>query len=302
MRAVMADKARLQRMLDVERALAARRGVARRHPKKAAASRSAMPAVAEHYDIAALGEAAVASGNIAIPLVKALTARSQGDATPKPPATCIGARPARTSSTPRWCSTCARPSTSSQKELDRAIAAFSKIAINIARRRRVGAHMAAAGLPMPFGLKAAGYAAALARSRGGCMRLRDEALVLQFGGAAGTLAALGERGFEVVRRLANELELPLPGSALAQPSRPAGRSRQRIRDPCRHLRKDRARCLAADADRDRRSVRARRAPAVAAPPPCRTSEIRSPARSALACAQIAPHLARLDPRRRDPGA
>jgi 3-carboxy-cis,cis-muconate cycloisomerase len=65
-------------------------------------------------------------------------------------------------------------------------------------------------LPMPFGLKLAGYAAALARSRERLRRLRREALVLQFGGAAGTLAALNERGLDVAERLAALLDLPLP--------------------------------------------------------------------------------------------
>jgi 3-carboxy-cis,cis-muconate cycloisomerase len=41
-------------------------------------------------------------------------------------------------------------------------------------------------------------------------RLRREALALQFGGAAGTLAALGDKGLLVAERLARELELPLP--------------------------------------------------------------------------------------------
>ena len=65
-------------------------------------------------------------------------------------------------------------------------------------------------LPMPFGLKLAGYAAALGRSRERLLRLRREALVLQFGGAAGTLAALGEHGMAVAERLAALLDLPLP--------------------------------------------------------------------------------------------
>ena len=63
---------------------------------------------------------------------------------------------------------------------------------------------------MPFGLKLAGYAAALARSRERLQRLRKEALVLQFGGAAGTLAALGEHGLAVTERLAALLDLPAP--------------------------------------------------------------------------------------------
>src|SRR5207244_1312976 len=65
-------------------------------------------------------------------------------------------------------------------------------------------------LPMPFGLRLAGYAAALARSRERLLRLRREALVLQFGGAAGTLAALGEHGMAVSQRLAALLDLAIP--------------------------------------------------------------------------------------------
>jgi 3-carboxy-cis,cis-muconate cycloisomerase len=65
-------------------------------------------------------------------------------------------------------------------------------------------------LPMPFGLKLAGYAAALGRSRERLTRLRRDALALQFGGAAGTLAALGDKGMAVAEQLARELKLPLP--------------------------------------------------------------------------------------------
>ena len=41
-------------------------------------------------------------------------------------------------------------------------------------------------------------------------RLRGESLALQFGGAAGTLAALGDKGLLVAEKLAQELKLPLP--------------------------------------------------------------------------------------------
>ena len=70
MRAVMSDKARLQRMLEVEYALAAAEARLGIIPKKAIKA-IGDACLAERYDIAALGEAAVASGNIAIPLVKA---------------------------------------------------------------------------------------------------------------------------------------------------------------------------------------------------------------------------------------
>src|ERR1700710_1125866 len=63
---------------------------------------------------------------------------------------------------------------------------------------------------MPFGLKLAEYAAALHRSRTRWKRLRAEGLALQFGGAAGTLAALGDKGLAVAEKLAAELNLPLP--------------------------------------------------------------------------------------------
>jgi len=63
---------------------------------------------------------------------------------------------------------------------------------------------------MPFGLKLAEYAAALHRSRQRLTRLRAETLALQLGGAAGTLAALGDKGLLVAEKLAAELKLPLP--------------------------------------------------------------------------------------------
>jgi len=50
----------------------------------------------------------------------------------------------------------------------------------------------------------------LHRSRARLKRLRGETLALQFGGAAGTLAALGDKGWQVAERLAQELKLPLP--------------------------------------------------------------------------------------------
>ena len=43
--------------------------------------------------------------------------------------------------------------------------------------------------------------------------MKDEALALQFGGAAGTLAALGDNGLKVSERLASLLKLPMPEAA-----------------------------------------------------------------------------------------
>src|SRR5205814_5150447 len=95
-------------------------------------------------------------------------------------------------------------------DLNRAIEAFTTLAGRHRRTATVARTELQHALPMPFGLKLAGYAAALSRSRERLRRLRKEALVLQFGGAAGTLAALGEHGLDVSERVAALLDLPHP--------------------------------------------------------------------------------------------
>ena len=65
-------------------------------------------------------------------------------------------------------------------------------------------------LPITFGLKAAGWYAALARGWRRLDTAFSEAVVLQFGGAAGTLASLGDRGSAVIAALERELDLPAP--------------------------------------------------------------------------------------------
>ena len=95
-------------------------------------------------------------------------------------------------------------------DLDRAIDAFTSLAGRHRRTATVGRAGLQHTLPMPFGLKAAGYAAALARARERLRRLRKEGLALQLGGPAGTLASLGERagGHERQRRERMPLRLP----------------------------------------------------------------------------------------------
>jgi 3-carboxy-cis,cis-muconate cycloisomerase len=66
------------------------------------------------------------------------------------------------------------------------------------------------GPPVTLGLKAAGWLAAVERHRERMGEIRKRALVLQFGGAVGTLAALGDRGPAVAAALAEELKLALP--------------------------------------------------------------------------------------------
>ncbi|HVH64371.1 MAG TPA: lyase family protein, partial [Candidatus Dormibacteraeota bacterium] len=56
-----------------------------------------------------------------------------------------------------------------------------------------------------FGLKVAGWLAGIIEARAMLAAIHDHRLVLQFGGAVGTLASLADRGPEVARELAAEL-------------------------------------------------------------------------------------------------
>jgi len=65
-------------------------------------------------------------------------------------------------------------------------------------------------LPITFGLKAAAWLAPLLRHVARLGELEPRLLVVQFGGAAGTLAALGNKGLAVAQALATELKLVVP--------------------------------------------------------------------------------------------
>ncbi|MCO5129489.1 MAG: 3-carboxy-cis,cis-muconate cycloisomerase [Xanthobacteraceae bacterium] len=208
MRAVCDDRAFLQHMLDVEAALARAEAATGAIPKTAAMPIAAA-CRAERFDIAALAEAATRAGNLAIPLVKALTAEV---ATIDPEA----ARYVHWGATSQDIIDTATVLTlraaidALKADLDRAVSGFARLAAAHRDTATVARTWLQHALPMPFGLKLAGYAAALGRARGRLTALRDDALALQFGGAAGTLAALGDHGLAVAEALARELRLPLP--------------------------------------------------------------------------------------------
>src|SRR5581483_374603 len=65
-------------------------------------------------------------------------------------------------------------------------------------------------VPTTFGLKAAGWLMGVHEAAQSVLRVRGERLAVQLGGAAGTLASLGEAGPEVTTLLAAQLELPEP--------------------------------------------------------------------------------------------
>lgn len=65
-------------------------------------------------------------------------------------------------------------------------------------------------LPIPFGLKVANWLAPLLRHKQRLAEMKPRLLVVQFGGAAGTLASLGQAGSVVQAALAAELGLGVP--------------------------------------------------------------------------------------------
>jgi 3-carboxy-cis,cis-muconate cycloisomerase len=208
MRAVCDDSAFLQHMLDIEAALARAEALTGVIPKGAAAPIAAA-CRAERFDAAALAEAAARAGNLAIPLVKALTAevaKSDADA----------ARYVHWGATSQDIIDTATMLTlragidALLADIDRAIAGLAALAARHRDTMAVARTWLQHALPMPFGLKLAEYASALHRSRGRLRAVRAGALALQFGGAAGTLAALGADGLKVAEALARELDLPLP--------------------------------------------------------------------------------------------
>ena len=208
MRAICSDSAYLQYMLDFESALARAEAATGIVPAKAAAS-IGKACVASQFDAAALANAAASAGNLAIPLVKMLTAnvaKTDADA----------ARYVHWGATSQDVIDTAtvlqlRAGVDAMlADLGRAIDGFAKLAKQHRETATVARTWLQHALPMPFGLKLAEYAAALHRSRLRLSRLHTEALVLQFGGAAGTLAALGNDGLKIAKQLAQELSLPLP--------------------------------------------------------------------------------------------
>jgi len=74
----------------------------------------------------------------------------------------------------------------------------------------LGRTLLQAGPPITFGLKVAGWLGALRRGRERLTCAFDEALLIQFGGAVGTLAVLGDKGSVVAQELAAELGLGCP--------------------------------------------------------------------------------------------
>jgi len=204
----LSDDARIRAMLRFEAALAIAEATAGVVPARAAGT------IAQHCqtfspDLNAIAKQAALAGNLAIPLVKSLTeAISRKD---KDAARFV-----------HWGAT-------SQDAIDtgfllQAREVLSLVDTHLAHvtnslallaERHVHTPCVARtwmqqALPTTFGVIVAGWLDAIVRHRHRLSELRPRLLTLQFGGAVGTLAALREKGPDVAKHLAAELQLSLP--------------------------------------------------------------------------------------------
>jgi 3-carboxy-cis,cis-muconate cycloisomerase len=101
-----------------------------------------------------------------------------------------------------------------EQTIDKDLRRLEKALTHVAEEHKgtvmLGRTLMQAAPPITFGLKAAGWAAAVSRSHQRVATSFEKALVLQFGGASGTLAALGGHGLAVSEKLAKQLHLRLP--------------------------------------------------------------------------------------------
>ncbi len=208
MRAIFCDVGRVQGMLDFEAALAraeARVGVI---PAEAVAPIAAA-CKAELYDYPALAQAIATAGNSAIPLVKALGKRIAATDPEAERYVHLGAtsQDAMDSGLVLQLRAAIGLLESDLAKLADALAAQAERHIDTPLAGRTWLQQAT---PVTLGMKLAGVLGAVTRHRQRLSELKPRLLSLQFGGASGSLAALGEAGWSVSGALAQELELTLP--------------------------------------------------------------------------------------------
>jgi 3-carboxy-cis,cis-muconate cycloisomerase len=215
MQRINSPEAQAMRMLAFEAALARAEAAAGVIPANAAEQiekvclHHAETDFASVIDLVRLQRDAVTAGNLAIPFVKQLTAK-------------VAESDAEAARFVHWGST-------SQDVLDTALVmqlraatlllaselntlcdAVASLVERHANTAMAGRTLLQQALPITFGAKAAGWLDALGRHHERLMRAHATISVLQFGGAAGTLASLGDRAGAVAQALAEELALALP--------------------------------------------------------------------------------------------
>ena len=205
---VFSDQSVLQAMLDFEIALARAEASVGVIPKSAADGIAAA-VKADGFDVASLVRETLRSATPGVPLVKALTERMR-------------AKNPEAAGFVHWGATSqdvadtalilllkrAQPMISS--DLARLETALRKLSEQHKGTVMLGRTLMQAAPPVTFGLKAAGWLGSISRGSKRLDAAFGDTLIVQFGGATGTLASLGEKGPAVANALAKELGLGCP--------------------------------------------------------------------------------------------
>ena len=204
---LFSDEACIQGMLDFEAALAraeAASGIVPVSQAQIIAARCR----AENFDLSAIAKDAALAGNLAIPLVRKLTelvAHEDKDA----------ARFVHWGATSQDAidTGCILQVRGAFDLIDQDLARLTGTLVTLAETHRgtpvVARTWMQQALPTTFGFIVAGWLDAVSRHRERLAEIKPRVLTLQFGGAVGTLAALGGRGPEVAKTLADDLRLSL---------------------------------------------------------------------------------------------
>lgn len=203
--ACFSDTATVQGMLDFEAALATAQAGLGIIPAEAAQHINDV-CHSDLFDQLDLAQAAALAGNLAIPLVKQLTHR-------------VAQQNAEAARFVHWGATSQdaidtglmlqlrQALALTQSDLNRLIAALVQQITRHQDSVLVGRTWMQHALPTTLGLKLAGTLDTLLRYRQRLDEMRPRVLALQLGGAAGTLASLGEQGEPLVSALAARLQL-----------------------------------------------------------------------------------------------
>ena len=206
--AVFCDHGRVQAMLDFEAALARAQASTGLIPSSAVAPIEAA-CRAELYDFEALGLAIASAGNSAIPLVKALGKQIASVSPEAERYVHLGATSQDVMDSGLVLQLRAALELIEQ-DLQQLGEVLAQQAQRYATTPLAGRTWLQQATPVTLGMKIAGWLGAVTRSRQRLQALKPRLLSLQFGGASGTLAALGEQALPVAHALAAELKLALP--------------------------------------------------------------------------------------------
>lgn len=205
LRALFGDRHRLQCMLDVEAALARAEAKLGLVPPEVAAAITAAASV-DRLDLAAIAKGTRGIGHPPAALAKELGRLAGGEA---PRYVHWGATTQDIVDTATVLQARAGLRVI-ERDLHRLCAALADRAARHRRDVMAGRTLMQQALPITFGYKCAVWLAPLLDHLERLAEARRRVLVVQFAGAVGTLASLGDRGRAVVEALAAELDLAAP--------------------------------------------------------------------------------------------